>query len=157
MLKRSTRLFPSRIKVIIVFLRRKGNNCFSQTEYTSALRFYHEAVCYLKGLDGGIYNSFAKVSISDQEKAIVKSELAKIKNNMSAVYLKLEKYQKVIDLLVEVPSKDPKGFYRRGMAYKNLGYLEKAQKDLKMAARLSPLDKGIRLCFESVREDLGKI
>ena len=137
-----------------ISLKEEGNACFAQLEYLKAVRLYHEAICYLKGLDAGKYESFVTEKISDQERIRVKVELQKIKTNMSAVYLKLQKYQKALDILSDVDNNDVKGLFRRGQAYKGLNNLDKAFADLKKAAVLMPMDKNIRSTLELVREEL---
>jgi tetratricopeptide (TPR) repeat protein len=137
-----------------ISLKEQGNDCFAKSEYMNALRFYHQAICYLKGLDSGELSSFAVEKISDQERPVVKLELQKIKSNMSAVYLKLHKYQKVLDVLSEIDNSDVKGLYRRGQAYKGLNMFDKAFADLKKAAILQPTDKNIRNTLEEVKEEL---
>ena len=137
-----------------ISLKEQGNACFSKGEYTNALKLYHEAICYLKGLDSGQFESFSNQKISNNDKSVLKLELEKIKSNMSAVYLKLQKYQKVIDLLTDLGNDDAKGFYRRGTAFKELKMFDKALQDLKKAALLLPMDKGIRTSLELVLEEL---
>lgn len=137
-----------------ISLKERGNDFFTKSEFMNALRYYHEAICYLKGLDSGQLESFTVEKISDDEKAIVNSELKKIKSNMSAIYLKLQKYQKALDVLSAVDSNDAKGLYRRGQAYLGLNMLDKAFQDLRKAAILVPMDRSVRNTFEKVKEEL---
>eukprot|EP00483_Globobulimina_turgida_P011337 UN11359 len=65
-------------------------------------------------------------------------------NNMAAVYLKMQDYQRSVDKCSHVLDENPrnkKALFRRGMAYRKLGKLERARDDLIAAARSQNLEQ----------------
>ena len=159
-----------------VDLKEKGNVEYKSGHYSTALKCYHESLLYLKGsssnvkihrflgLDSSSMDSFRPTTQSNHpypekattaQKTLINETIRCVYNNMSACYLKQEKWDKVIsasDKALLLNEKDAKPHYRKGQARLGLQDYEKAQQDLLKAAKLAPQDVGIRKELEKVRE-----
>ncbi len=85
----------------------------------------------------------------------ISETLRSVYNNMAACYLKLAKWDKVIqscDKALAIQDQDAKTYFRRGQARWALQDFEKAEQDLFKAAKLAPQDVGIRGQLQMIRE-----
>ncbi len=92
--------------------------------------------------------------IKHDDKVQISSLLTAVHSNMSAVYLKLGEAEKAIKSAKLALSQSPshaKSVFRIGMAYKLMGNLDSACKELVKAAKLAPNDVGIRQELEIVK------
>lgn len=70
--------------------------------------------------------------------------------NLSLCYLKTEDHHKVIKYasnVLRLEGKHEKAFYRRGLAYKNLGEYENAEKDLKECLMMDKDNKEVNKAY----------
>jgi tetratricopeptide (TPR) repeat protein len=121
------------------------------------------AILYLKGLD----NTGMELSLGKSSKPLdpeVKEKISKLIvltwSNMSACYLKLEQYDKALDMCDKVIKQDPKNakaLFRKGQALSHLNVLDSALQTLKSAAQIEPSDIGIRQEIQKVKEKLTEL
>jgi len=111
-----------------------ADKAFQASDLPTALRFYHEALFYLKGLDSNTTDIVAGNS-GDQstpispEKKEINAIIEKVYSNMCACQIKQGKWQRAIDTADKVLAKNPdnvKAKFRKGKAQGELGYFEKA-------------------------------
>ncbi|KAH7435620.1 hypothetical protein KP509_06G072000 [Ceratopteris richardii] len=77
--------------------------------------------------------------------------------NLMSCYLKTGEFQKAIEEGTEVLERDPKNLkalYRRGQAYRELGQLRQAFKDISKAAAVDPDDTHVKLVLRQIEEQL---
>jgi Flp pilus assembly protein TadD len=80
-------------------------------------------------------------------------------NNMAASYIRLSNFTKAVEYAGKVLDKEPenvKALYRRGTSYHRLNELDKAEKDLRVAVSLAPLDKAIRQEYASISKTFAE-
>ncbi|KAG8191985.1 hypothetical protein JTE90_002255 [Oedothorax gibbosus] len=107
-------------------LKSEGNALFSSGDYTGAIKLYS------RGLKNCPENS---------------TEAATFYKNRAAAYLKLEKYQKVIEdtsLALEITPSDVKALFRRCQAYEKLEQFNEAFKDARAVNHLDPSNSAIK-------------
>jgi tetratricopeptide (TPR) repeat protein len=140
-----------------------GNTHFKAQEYQKALSSYHLAILYLKGLD----NSALELGLGSTTKPLDEDKKGRItKNmistwsNMAACYLKLERYDKAVEICDKVLGMDPKNvkaLFRKGQALFGRNDLDLAVKVLKSAALLEAKDPSIRHELIKVRERIAEL
>jgi len=137
-------------------LKLAGNGFIGKKQYKDALREYHKANMYVKGLDNSAFSSLFKDKIPEDKMPAMPSadQVVKIKimsvqihANMALCHLRLEQPERVLDdakkaLELANTSDDPeckkllpKIKLRRGAAYVLLNDLERAEADLNDAAK----------------------
>ncbi|KAJ3076264.1 RNA polymerase II-associated protein 3, partial [Quaeritorhiza haematococci] len=102
--------------------KEKGNTFFKKGDYTRAI------ACYTKSFD------------LDPSNAVVPI-------NSALCFLKLKKWSDAEEACTKglgIDSKNVKGLWRRGVARRELGKLDEAELDLKLAAVLEPGNQAIR-------------
>jgi len=134
-------------------LKEEGNVAFKKGDWKGAMRAYHQANLFVKGLDTARAGSGfvpagigAKPLPADQVEAIAKMEVA-LNLNLAACHAKTDVWAKVVgdcDRVLSIDNKNAKGLFRRGQAYVRLGDAERATDDLNAAAKLEPNDAGIQ-------------
>lgn len=111
-----------------------ADKAFQASDLPTALRFYHEALLYLKGLDSNTTDVVAGNS-GDQpvtmspEKQEINAIIEKVYSNMCACHIKQGKWQRAIDTADKVLAKNAdnvKAKFRKGKALGELGFFEKA-------------------------------
>ncbi|KAI7869900.1 hypothetical protein BDF14DRAFT_1879650 [Spinellus fusiger] len=122
--------------------RMEGNDFFKAEEYTQALKSYYFAILHLKTVGG--------VKEQDEFKPAYEEQLVKIYNNMSTVYSKQNKWERVIQYstkarhskkkALELDGGNAKSLFRLGQAYIRAGIPEKAYFYLRDAADKNPND-----------------
>jgi tetratricopeptide (TPR) repeat protein len=133
-----------------------GNELFKAGDYKAALREYHSALLYLKGLDNSALKSFAPsgtVPIKEDIRHKVGLALLSTHLNMSAVYLKLLNYEKAIqsaETVIKLDPKNTKAIYRKGCGLIGLKNYEKAEKVLKEGVLACPTDPAMRKEYDTV-------
>ncbi|KAI9137504.1 hypothetical protein BKA69DRAFT_893650 [Paraphysoderma sedebokerense] len=144
-------------------LKDKGNQHFKNGEIQVAIRSYHESLLYLSGLVRPdkqdavpfVSGSSGQAPLTDTEKEDARSAIVAVYNNMCACHIKKSNWKRAIETsnkVLEFDPKNPKGHYRRGLAYLNDGALDKAEKDLKKALELSPGDGAVIKELHTLRE-----
>jgi len=126
-----------------------GNTLYKAKEYKKAMRKYHNAILYMKGIDNDLHGTPAylqavsvdpnsKVKISeDLEKQCIKANIA-IYNNLAACLLasspagsktevEYEKILKYLDIVLELDPENDKALYRKGQAFKHMKDFEKSK------------------------------
>ena len=137
-----------------------GNEQFKAKNYKKAIGHYMQIGLFLTGppfsggeAGGGMAGMFGGGGSSTQEKLTEEQQEAvdqltfTANLNLSACYLKEEKYEKAAARATKVLEKDAnhvKALFRRGEARIYLNDLESAREDLKAAEKLAPDDKGIK-------------
>jgi tetratricopeptide (TPR) repeat protein len=133
-----------------------GNELFKAGDYKGALREYHSAILYLKGLDNSALKSFAPIgTIQIKEDVRHKVGLALLSThlNMSAVYLKMQNFEKAIlsaETVIKLDTKNAKAIYRKGCGLIGLQAYEKAEKVLKQGVLAFPTDPALRKEYDFV-------
>lgn len=123
----------------------RGNELFQKGEHKEALAAYHYAKLTVKGL----------VNLKPEEQEQIKAIELSCHLNMAAVYIKFGWWQKaanVATLVLETDSSNIKALFRRGKAYLELNYTEKARADLIQAIKLAPSDKALRDEYARLQE-----
>jgi len=113
--------------------KEQADKAFQASDLPTALRFYHEALLYLKGLDSNTTDVVAGNS-GDQsdmspEKKEINAIIEKVYSNMCACHIKQGKWQRAIDTADKVLAKNEenvKAKFRKGKALGELGFFEKA-------------------------------
>jgi len=114
--------------------KEQADKAFQVSDLPNALRFYHEALLYLKGLDSNTTDVVAGNS-GDQpvtmtpEKKEINTIIEKVYSNMCACHIKQGKWQRAIETAEKVLSKNAdnvKAKFRKGKALGELGFFEKA-------------------------------
>ena len=145
---------------IAIELKERGNTAYKNgmrqynndkvaaiKEFRNALKYYSQILSYL-GMNSqmslrqvctnnGGANPYRQSTRTSLQKDIDSLRLVAF-NNMAAVYLKTEEYEKAIDKTTRVLEEDAnhkKALFRRGMAYRKTNQLHKALEDLRNASR----------------------
>jgi tetratricopeptide (TPR) repeat protein len=121
------------------------------------------AILYLKGLD----NSGMELSLGKTSKPLdpeLKEKISKLMvstwSNMAACYLKLEQFEKTVEIcdkVIKQDSKNAKAHFRKGQALLHLNVLDSALQTLKSAALMEPTDIGIRQEIQKVKDKLAEL
>jgi len=114
--------------------KEQADKAFQASDLPTALRFYHEALLYLKGLDSNTTdivagNSGDQSAAISPEKKEINAIMEKVYSNMCACHIKQEKWQRAIETADKVLAKNAdnvKAKFRKGKALGELGYFEKA-------------------------------
>ncbi|TBU41938.1 TPR-like protein [Dichomitus squalens] len=123
-----------------------GDEAFKSNDLVGALRYYHQALLYLKGLDKNATQKalgqpvpppppIEAVNQAAEEKQRTEVEFLseKIYSNMSQVHLKRGNWRRAIETADEAlrhNKKSYKALFRKARALKEQGYFEKAEKIL---------------------------
>mmetsp|Transcript_11966 Transcript_11966/g.20209 ORF Transcript_11966/g.20209 Transcript_11966/m.20209 type:complete len:176 (-) Transcript_11966:456-983(-) len=125
-------------------LKEEGNNAFKAGDLTGAMRSYHQILLYVSGLDR---SSAALIpapedpstKLTDEQKADISELTFAHFNNLAAVYVKLEKWEKGMAAgtkALEARPQNLKALYRRGKCRCESGDLDGAQEDLDSAMKV---------------------
>lgn len=138
---------------------RAGNEQFKAKNYKKAIGHYMQIGLFLTGppFSGGDAGGMAglmgggggeaKEKLTEEQQTAVDQLTLAANLNLSACYLKEEKYEKAVLRATKVLEKDPKhvkALFRRGEARIYLNDLDRAREDLNAAESLAPDDKGIK-------------
>ena len=125
--------------------KEKGNEAFRSGDAKDALKYYHFAKLHIKGL----------MNLTDEQKSEIQAIEFSVTLNMTAVYVKLNMWDKAVIAASSVLEKDPKNvkaLYRRGKAYLEMGNTDSAREDLVAAIKLSPNDVPLRDEYQKLQE-----
>eukprot|EP00483_Globobulimina_turgida_P007013 UN07027 len=152
-------------------VKQKGNDAFKSGDYKNALKYYSQIIIYV-GMHSQMHIRQVTTSVGGANPYKPSSrtttqrntdELRSVAfNNMAAVYLKMQDYQRAIEKCSHVLEADPrnkKALFRRGMAYRKLGKLDKARNDLVSAARaqnLQQVDPAIERELKLLKDDFAQ-
>ncbi|KAG2205996.1 hypothetical protein INT47_005314 [Mucor saturninus] len=128
-----------------VKLRLAGNEAFKKQDYKGALTNYYNALLYLKAVGGQ--------KLKDQYKVSGDEQLVMIYNNMSAVFAKQERWDRVLFYAKkanELDSQNTKSKFRMGQAYLQLEDIEKAKELLEEVLALNPEDALVKKELQKV-------
>eukprot|EP00927_Polykrikos_kofoidii_P029642 TRINITY_DN25607_c0_g1_i1.p1 TRINITY_DN25607_c0_g1~~TRINITY_DN25607_c0_g1_i1.p1 ORF type:complete len:368 (+),score=81.66 TRINITY_DN25607_c0_g1_i1:144-1247(+) len=139
-----------------------GNRYFAAGDYKKALGAYHKVFCYLNGLQAPNDNSGSAPPVTPSPNSLVipKGSWGDVKQlkqsthlNMAACYLKVEQYQKCVDVCGKALQQgdNPKAFFRRAQAFLELRNFSGATSDLEKARALAPSDRAIVVEMHKVR------
>jgi len=114
--------------------KEQADKAFQASDLPTALRFYHEALLYLKGLDSNTTDVVAgntgdQSAATTPEKKEINAIIEKVYSNMCACHIKQGKWQRAIDTADKVLGKNAdnvKAKFRKGKAQGELGFFEKA-------------------------------
>ncbi|XP_031554606.1 tetratricopeptide repeat protein 9C-like [Actinia tenebrosa] len=148
-------------------LKDEGNAFYKQKDYKNAMKKYHQALMYVKGLFDqvpfqGMF--LPETRFPDEETAIFKEKAQQIElscfNNLAACHLAGGRWSKVLDNSSKVLQRQPdnaKALYRRGQAYMKLQDIDRAKEDLKRASELEPTDNSIKRTLILLEKEYKKI
>ena len=127
-------------------LKEEGNNEFKNGDLDKASRTYRRAVNSVKKLN--------KNTTGDDQ---VKALLVTLYTNLSTVSFKTRKYRvssEVAGQAIAIDGSAVKALYRRAVAYRALGDLDKARIDLRAAIAVDPDNKACKKELIGVKKDL---
>ncbi|KAJ1557919.1 Ribosomal biogenesis protein las1l [Nowakowskiella sp. JEL0078] len=141
----------------------EGNELFKHQEYSKAIRLYHEAILFLRGLDSSKIDGIgAMASAGSSTPKIPQEVLDEIKLNLVACYsnlaacqLKLSNWTGAERNSSEALKQDPenaKALFRRGQANFEMGNLNKAENDFQAANKINPSDSGPVIWLKKIEE-----
>ncbi|GAA5795774.1 hypothetical protein EDC94DRAFT_595637 [Helicostylum pulchrum] len=128
-----------------VKLRLAGNEDFKKQDYKGALTNYYNALLHLKAVGGQKYK--------DQYKSSSEEQLVMIYNNMSAVFARQERWDRVLFYATkanELDSTNTKSKFRMGQAYLQLENIEKAKELLEEVMDANPTDTLVKKELQKV-------
>ncbi|RDD47487.1 Tetratricopeptide repeat protein 9A [Trichoplax sp. H2] len=150
-----------------------GNDAFKNGDFTSAIRSYHHALLCVKGILskstmkelGMLVGDNAAQHRANSKEEQIKEEAQSIKlslhNNLAVCLIKQNKWERAIshcDEALMLESNNCKAIYRRGLAYLEIGNIDKAGKDLRKASALQPHDHNIQKALSRLgnKEKVGE-
>ncbi|CAH3197422.1 unnamed protein product [Porites evermanni] len=144
-------------------LKEKGNEYFKKQEYRNAMKNYHKALLYVKGIIDrpnlpGLEAS--EEDVSDEAKNSIHKVQFSCYNNLAACLLKDGRWDRTEHYCTEALKLQPqnaKALFRRGQSYFYLKDFEKAERDLKAAEKLEPKDSSIKKMLALLEVELKKI
>jgi len=112
-----------------------ADQAFKSGDLKHALRAYHEALLYLKGIDRNTSRAMGTPALdeaaAEKPKTEVDEMLEKIHSNMSACHMKQSNWKRAIetaDAALAINPKNSKAMFRKAKALGEQGYFEKAEK-----------------------------
>lgn len=143
-------------------LKSEGNDYFKANDLQSAIRKYHNALLYVKGLAsrrGTLEALGADCSVSEINE-VTEERKAKIEeleflcyNNLAASLLKKQKYERVIDYAnkaLELQPENTKALFRRGTAHMHIQDYLAAEKDFKKVLQVDPTEKATQRYMQQI-------
>ncbi|XP_028409630.1 tetratricopeptide repeat protein 9C-like [Dendronephthya gigantea] len=137
----------------------EGNEFFKMGEYKKAIKKYHFALMYLKGIG-------EKHPITQEQKVLTedwKKRFDEMKfscyNNLAACLVKDNRWEKVIEYsnkALEVHPENAKAWFRKGQGYYHTRNWDKAFEALNQARKLEPDDANIKKYEIKVEQELKK-
>lgn len=127
-------------------LKEEGNAHFKLGELDRAGRSYRRGASTLKALNEN--------NTGDEQ---VKALLLSLQTNLSLVCLKQGKAamsRDVASKALEIDEKNIKALFRRAVAHRSLGYLDKANKDLRKALKLDPNNREVKRELVSIKKQM---
>lgn len=127
-------------------LKEEGNKYFKEQDYEKASRSYRRGTNTLKSLNRGNTGD-------DQVKAL----LVTLQTNLSMMCLKLGKPKQSVQVAtsaLEIDKNNVKALYRRAVAHRQLGDLEQAKTDLKVALQNDPVNVAVKKELASLKKEL---
>ncbi|CAI2163159.1 3526_t:CDS:2 [Funneliformis geosporum] len=129
-----------------------GNECFKKGDVKEALRYYHQALLNLSGLQNNkSFAVFRKEQEEEPKKDPLQEDILKttsvVYSNMSACCIKLENWTKALNYANMALKNDPentKALFRRAQAYINEGNTTRAREDLEKLTEKNPEDAAIK-------------
>ncbi|KAI8393369.1 uncharacterized protein BYT42DRAFT_550790 [Radiomyces spectabilis] len=115
--------------------RLQGNEAFKKGEYQQALRSYYHAILHLRTVGGN--------EKKDEFKEASEKQLVTIYNNMSAVYSKQDKWDRVLEYSQKAHSLDSSNIktkFRLAQAYLRRGDVDRAKPLLESCLENNPND-----------------
>ena len=138
-----TSLIQEKLEKSLAF-KDEGNNLYKAKEYKKAMRKYHNAILYLKGINNDLHgssvdpNSEKKIT-EEMEQECIKASIS-VYNNLAACILATVKenstsnaekeHEKVVqytDIVLELDEENDKALYRKAQALKLLRDISGAQ------------------------------
>ena len=126
--------------------KEEGNGHFKAGDLDKAVRAYRKGTNLLKPLN--------KKNTGDEQ---VKVLLVTLQNNLSMVFFKQNKNKVSRDIAtksLKIDDKNVKALYRRAVAHKKMGDLEKARDDLKEALKHDPSNNAVKKELVSIKKAL---
>lgn len=138
--------------------KEQGNQSYGQGDLKAAMKYWHEGLLHVAGINSFASMYGAKSTPAQNEKA---QELTNaFRSNLAACYLKEAKWEKAIYMctkVLDVDSKNLKARYRRSLAYLREKNTILAAADLDFALEQAPNDVSIRrLAMELVEQEEDK-
>jgi len=114
--------------------KEQADKAFQASDLPTALRSYHEALFYLKGLDSNTTdivagNSGDQSATMSPEKKEINAIIEKVYSNMCACHIKQGRWQRAVETADKALAKNEdnvKAKFRKGKALGELGFFEKA-------------------------------
>jgi len=127
--------------------KQQGNTLFKEGDMEGAIRRYTQALaCFDNVWD-----------LSPEEKQEIEEIKSTCYLNLAAVYLKLNKFEKVRDnctSVLEISKENVKALFRRAQAFLSLKEYEMAKKDLLLASKIEPSNVEVKKSLKTVQDHL---
>lgn len=126
-----------------------GNQFFKDQDFKKALKKYKKALRYIDYLREELG------STEDDEESKIRTVQIPITLNTSLMHFKLKDYEnahKMAGNVIDVDDQNPKAYYRRAQALSAMGDHQAALNDYKVAIKLNPQDKNLRVEFDKVKK-----
>ncbi|EMD33991.1 hypothetical protein CERSUDRAFT_117513 [Gelatoporia subvermispora B] len=116
-----------------------ADQAFKSGDLPAALRSYHEALLYLKGIDRNTARAMGgggpalDEAAAEKPKTEVDEMLEKIHSNMAACHMKNGNWKRAVEtanMALAINHKNSKALFRKARALGEQGYFEKAEKIL---------------------------
>ncbi|KAK3750014.1 hypothetical protein QZH41_008662, partial [Actinostola sp. cb2023] len=130
-----------------IVLKDEGNAFYKQNDFKNAMKKYHHALLFVKGL--AVEQPFKHILFYDNGEGEVTEEFKQkaqhtesiCYNNLAACHIAGSRWPKVVDYCSKVlayQTNNAKALFRRGQAYMNLNDIDRAREDLIKAHELEP-------------------
>ena len=137
----------------------EGNEFFKKEEYKSAMKKYHFALLYLRGIGEKHPITGEQHILSDDWKKRYDEVTFGCNNNLAACLVKEKKWEKVIkysNLALEVHPNNVKALFRKGQAYYHVKNWDKAFEAIVQAGKIQPDDTNIKKYHAKLEVELKK-
>lgn len=176
MSEKGVKIIEEKLSQALVY-KDQGNELYKAKDYKKAMRKYHNAILYMKGIDNDLHGKpaflqFASVDPNSDKKIpenledeCIKANVS-IYNNLAACILAnnkdknaVEDHEKVVkytEIVLELEGTNDKALYRKGQALKSLKRFHEAKETFEFLLKLGKAPKDvanhIKDCNEALKE-----
>lgn len=141
---------PEDVLLAAVNLKEMGNNAFKEGDLATAARHYRRGANQIN----------RKINKANAGEDQVKQLLLTLHSNLSMVCFKQKKYKVSREAAAKALAIDPnhvKALYRRGVAHRELGDLDSAKEDLKLAFKIDPTNISVKKSLVGVKKQMEEV